>query len=66
MSLISYVHNSRVDLPSRDMDVPTLQLPDDNTTPQISIRRSASTPIFNISDGAQRTRESSTSDMSSQ
>jgi hypothetical protein len=67
ISLISYFHKSRVHPPLRDMNVPTLQLPDDDTTPKISIRRSASVPSFNISDGAQRaTREGSTSDTSSQ
>jgi len=45
------------------MDVPTLQLPDDDdTTPQIFNRCIASAPISNISDSAHRAREGSTSD----
>ena len=65
--LFVYVLKSRVVPPSQDMDIPTLQLPDDDdTTPEISIRRGAGAPIFSISDGAQCTHEGSMSDMSGQ
>ena len=64
---IAYLSIKVLSILHREMNVPTLQLPDDDDTlPQISIRRSASAPIYNISDGARRTREGSTSNMSSQ
>ena len=65
--VFTYFYQSRVDPPSQDMDVPTLHLPDDDdTTPQISIRRSAGAPISDINDNAQRAHGGSTSNLSSQ